>query len=181
MTRLPHPLSRVDALGLPVWAKPYDANLIVERGPGLPGQWDGVLTYAWTEKDGGGWFLRSWPCATRPGRSYLEKPMNPEGTALIAPGRHARSHARGLHKGRPALVQVAPVTVFRDADRDGVLDPGARTYSGLFAVNIHDIAHPDGLAGCVGLLPAHMSELLTAYDRLAPYSGATVSLTLIES
>jgi hypothetical protein len=179
--RLPHPLSRVAALGLPVWPKPYDANLVVERGPGLPGDWDGVLTYAWTERDGGGWHLRSWPCATRPGRPYLEKPMNPEGTAILEPGRHKLSHRRGLHKGRPALVQMGPVTVRRDADRDAVVEPSAQTYTGLYGVNIHDVEHPNGLAGCIGLRPEHMPELLAAYDRLVPYSGAVVSLTLIVS
>lgn len=176
--RLPLHLELVRARGLRVFEGVRSCNLVVVRGPGNPGEWDGLATVSYRDTASSGWTCYSWPCATRPGVPYLTSPMNPKGGATIEPGQYSLSHRRGLHHGRPALVQVREVAVRRDADRDAVLEPGALDV-GLFGVNVHDVASPSGLAGCIGLSPVHMAELLDVYDDLAPHQGADVSLTLV--
>jgi hypothetical protein len=178
MTRLPLLLEIATARGHVVFTAPYSANLVVMRGPPGRNGWDGLATLSYREAEDSGWTTYSWPCATRPGTPYLVDPINPRGTAVIEPGQYRGSHRRGLHHGRPALVQVRPVTVRRDADRDTVLEPGALD-TGLFGVNIHDISSPSQLAGCIGLSTDHLVELLDVYQDLEPRQGRDVSLTLV--
>jgi hypothetical protein len=177
--RLPHPLELVMDRGWLVFTAPRSANLVAVRGPGKAGDWDGVLYLAWVDTDGAGWTIHAWPCATRPGRVFLERPMNPLGTAVLEPGQYRKSHRQGLHKGRPALVQVGPVTVRRDGDQDALVEPGRQTYNGLFGVNIHDVTSPDHLAGCIGLSPLHTAHLLRAFSSLTATQGQDVTLTLV--
>lgn len=178
--RLPLVLELAARRGLVVFTAPRSANLVAQRGPGKPGEWDGLLTVAYRDTDGSGWTSYSWPCATRPGVPFLRDPMNPKGTAVIEPGQYRLSHARGLHHQRPALVQVGEVTVRRDPNRDSVLDAGGTLDRGLFGVNVHDITHPNQLAGCIGLSPPHLAELLDVYDDLVPHQGPRVSLSVVE-
>lgn len=178
-TRLPLVLELVRRRGHTVFEKARSANLVVVRGPGLPGEWDGLATLSYRDTATSGWTSHAWPCATRPGVPYLLRPINTAGTAVIEPGQYSLSHRRGLHKGRPALVQVRSVTVRRDADRDGVLEPG-KLDAGNFAVNVHDVEHPNGLAGCIGLSKTHLDELLEVFEDLEPYNGEDVSLTVVE-
>lgn len=168
--RLPFPLDLVHRRGLSVFDAPMSANLVVHRGPGGAGDWDGLCHLLWRETALSGWTSRVWPCVTRPGLRYVREPMNPKGTATLEPGQYRRSHRRGLHHGRPALVQVRPVTVRRSSGLD----------VGLFGVNVHDVADPNDLAGCMGLAAAHRDELLAAFDRLAAVQGPDISLTLVE-
>jgi len=78
----------------------------------------------------------SFQATTNPGTDWLQTFLNPKGSAVLKPGVY--SYKLGLHKGEyEALVQAAPVTVYRDADKDlkseeeGVLD------TGYFGINIH--------------------------------------------
>jgi hypothetical protein len=178
--RLPMVLELAASRGHLVFSEPRSANLVVQRGPGKPGDWDGLLTLSYRDAPGAGWTSYAWPCATRPGAPYLTQPMNPKGTAVIEPGQYRLSHRRGLHHGRPALVQVRPVTVRRDPNRNTALDAGGPLDTGLFGVNIHDVQHPHQLAGCVGLSSAHLVDLLDVFEGLEPHQGPDVSLTVVE-
>jgi hypothetical protein len=79
------------------------------------------------------------PITTDPGTYWRENPDNVNGTAILVPGQYKGSWQLGLHKGYAALVQCKPITVYRDNNRDAVLDIGsnAKTETGLFGVNIH--------------------------------------------
>jgi hypothetical protein len=178
--RLPYPLELAHNAGLPIFTAVKSPNLIAIRGPGGPGVWDGLLTLSYRDGVKSGWLTYSWPCATRPGTPFLRSPMNGAGTAILAPGHNPLSHRRGLHKGRPALVQREPVVVYRDNDRDNVVELHGQTVKGLFGINIHDIRHPNDLAGCIGVSPEHIGELLAAYDRTVAFAGPDISLTLVE-
>lgn len=177
---LPEPIRMAKARGHLVFGRSRSANLIVIRGPGGPGDWDGLCTLSWV--DGPGWVSHAWPCATRPGIPYLQAPINPLGTAMLQPGQHRLSHAIGLHRGMPALVQVAPsLPVLRDPDRDAHHEPSLpSTGTGL---NVHRVSSPSALAGCVGLLGAHTEQLIAACRLLAgtEYQGDRFTLTLIEA
>lgn len=177
--RLPWPLSVARDLGHAVFAESRSANLIVLRGRGSPDEWDGWCTLSYLPEAHAGWLTRSWPCATRPGTPYLRSPINPRGTATIAPGQYRGSHRRGLHRGRPALVQVpgSTVRVLRDPDRDGIYEPLVADVG--TALNVHDVRHPSELAGCVGLASLHLAELLHLVESLEPAQGPLVSLTMV--
>lgn len=85
------------------------------------------------------WFKR-YIITTEPGLYWLLKPMNRKGTAILKPGQYVGAyklgyHGRGKNRHR-ALVQVRPVTVFRDNNKDKNIDLRI-TDTGLFGVNIH--------------------------------------------
>lgn len=58
-----------------------------------------------------------------PGINNLLSPVSKNGCAIVAPGYYDSVWAIGLHKGKyPALVQNAPIIVFRDNDKNGEYD-----------------------------------------------------------
>ncbi|MFB2832911.1 hypothetical protein [Floridanema evergladense] len=80
----------------------------------------------------------NWGATTEPGRYYTNKPMNPGGAARIAFGQY-KAWSVGTHgnsQPHEALVQVAPVSVYRDKNKDG-LRTGDRLDTGLFGINQH--------------------------------------------
>jgi hypothetical protein len=180
---LPEPLRLAAAAGLPVFENAYDANLIVVRDSSQPlDTYDGRIYLCWREP-GGAWRELSCRAATRPGTAYLRSPMNSGGTACLVPGRNPGSHALGQHKGTPALVQVGKVRVWRDNDRDAILDagPGDVVYDDATGVNVHECSAPRYLAGCVGVPKEELAVLLEAFRELqAKRPQPKVSLTLVE-
>lgn len=136
---LPAILRRVQALGHKVFADgPFDLNWIFERPPGeLPGARSALCTVAYLDRLEE-WRTVSFPCSTVPGPDYLEDPMNAGGTACLELGQYPKSHAVGLHRGRPAMEQVGPVRIRRDLNRDRVLGPMGPVIEGVFAINFHD-------------------------------------------
>lgn len=87
---------------------------------------------------GNSWQFKCYTATTVPGRYWLENLLNPGGTAIMAPGQYIDCYSRGLHKGKPALVQTGPVKVFRDSNRDDRIDCSSKTLeTGLFGLNIH--------------------------------------------
>lgn len=164
--------------GHAIFTRPWSANLVVLRGDGGPGDFDGSIHLVYAT-DTGATIEHSWPAATRPGMPALRRPRNPEGVAVIAPGQYRLAYARGLHRGRPAMVQVGNVEVYRDDDRDKTLDPSRRRHRGVFAVNIHDTDNPDTLEGCIGMRPEHMRELLYLFEHHCEPISTHVTLTLV--
>lgn len=78
--------------------------------------------------------IHEFKLTTLPGAHYLSNLLNPKGTAILAPGQYR--YKLGSHRGKPALVQAAPVTVYRDKNRDqnfDLVDPE----TGYFGINIH--------------------------------------------
>jgi hypothetical protein len=63
----------------------------------------------------------------------------PQGTLILAQGQYKNAYAIGLHKGQyTALVQVGPVSYYRDYNRDNTLDfNNGKRYTGDAGVNIH--------------------------------------------
>jgi hypothetical protein len=81
-----------------------------------------------------------WEGTTEPGLFWTIHPMNPKGAARIAFDQY-KSWAVGVHHaGKPnaheALIQVAPVLVYRDLNKD-FKRTGDKPYSGLFGINQH--------------------------------------------
>lgn len=79
---------------------------------------------------------------TDPGLYWLENPITESGTAILKPDQYRGAFRIGKHKGKyPALVQNSPLTVFRDYNRDHVLDFDTPQETGMFGINIHCAMH----------------------------------------
>jgi len=62
-------------------------------------------------------------CTLDPGLPMIKQPVNPEGAAIVANGYWNGLWRIGLHQGKYlALVQNRPVLVFRDNNRDSIVD-----------------------------------------------------------
>ncbi|MDF5710592.1 MAG: peptidoglycan-binding protein [Nostoc sp. S4] len=82
--------------------------------------------------------VNHWQATTEPGRWYTYNPMNPGGAARIKFGQY-KAWAVGIHgnsEPHEALVQVAPITVHRDFNKD-FQRTGDKLDTGIFAVNQH--------------------------------------------
>lgn len=76
---------------------------------------------------------------TDPGNHYLQKPLNEDGCAILVPGQYFNFQ---IHKHRDqydALCQRGVVKVYRDNDKDKVIDlnPESIESSSSFGINIH--------------------------------------------
>jgi hypothetical protein len=79
-------------------------------------------------------------CTTNPGTYWLQNILpGKTGTAVLkADEQYIDCWEIGKHKGlHPALVQVRPVTVWRDFDKDLKSEEIGREDTGLFGINIH--------------------------------------------
>jgi hypothetical protein len=74
-------------------------------------------------------------CSVDPGQEWIDKPMNPKGTARLEEGLYF--YRRGLHKGFPAFVQDSRVRIRRDQNRDGIWQENELVEEGYFGINIH--------------------------------------------
>jgi hypothetical protein len=81
-----------------------------------------------------------YPITTDPGEHWLENPINPKGTAVLVPGQYRGTWKLGKHQNKyGALVQAKPVKVWRDNNKDNIIDyQGFNTINeGYFGINIH--------------------------------------------
>jgi hypothetical protein len=134
----------------------FDLNLFGIRRRAGVNLFNDLLGCAYAQTRGGELVVETWPGTTDPGSHYLREPGNSaNATAIVVPGQYRGLWKLGLHRGKdPAFVQVAPVAVYRDGDRDEVLDFDPKTIArGLFGINGHhagtDSARVDNWsAGC---------------------------------
>lgn len=79
-------------------------------------------------------------CTTNPGKYWLQNIMpGKNGAAVLKSNMQFKDCWQiGNHKGlHPALIQVRPVTVFRDFDKDDKSEEIGAEDTGLFGINIH--------------------------------------------
>lgn len=94
---------------------------------------------------------------TEPGRKYTVNPLNKNGAFRIAFGQHLNAWVVGIHKpgtsgAHEALIQVAPVTGYRDGNKD-YTRTGDLLVTGMYGINQHwgyDMQRVEGAsAGCL--------------------------------
>lgn len=69
------------------------------------------------------WTLFTFLATTDPGLYHLQNPSRVAGTAILCPGQHRSAFTFGLHRGDyECLVQSRPLPVFRDANKNTILD-----------------------------------------------------------
>lgn len=118
----------------------YDLNLFGVRTASVTaGAFDDWLGLFWMNWDTDGWEYHIFRATTDPGTFHLKSPLNVSGTAIMVDGQYLSGYRLGLHKGKyEALVQCRPIKVYRDNDRDDVLDMMPDTIqTGLYGLNIH--------------------------------------------
>jgi hypothetical protein len=147
--------------------------------------WDDIRYSIFKEK--GLYQIYMWVQTTDPGLTGLKKPCRPEGCAILVPGRY--KYKGGYHKNdksRWSLVQAGEVSVYRDWNKDNLLDFDPKTIqTGWFGINIHDPWKDDlekvGDAS-LGCQVAHVDyahhEFMNIYDESVKHWGEKVSYTL---
>lgn len=114
----------------------YNLNIVgIRNDKNITDRFDDLICVFY--KVDGKWKLHKWPITTDPGLSNAVKPINIKGAAILKPGQHRSSWKIGLHKGQyKALVQCKSLPVYRDNNKDNVLDY-VNVDEGIFGINIH--------------------------------------------
>ena len=113
-----------------------ELNIIGVRNTDNPNMFDDILYLIYKDS------ISKYTISTDPGFKSLIKPLTSKGCAILVPNQYIDCWSLGLHKGKyEALVQVKPVTVYRDNNKDKILDL-KNPETGLFGINIHR-ANPD--------------------------------------
>ena len=167
----------------------YDLNLVGIRTAGVSGDvfddWVTVTHYRGDQP-----VMFPFQATTDPGTFYRENPLNVRGTAILKPGQYRGAYTLGKHRrSYDALVQAKPVTVYRDANRDGVLDTeGMAEDSGFHGVNIHrasavhhSLKVGKWSAGCqVVAAPEEFAFVIAMCRHAATIYGDLFTYTLLE-
>jgi hypothetical protein len=132
-------ISSLKKKGYVIYDKPNQLNIVgVRNKTTIPNKFDDLIYVFW-KNEKNEWVGKYFTSTTDPGTYYLKNPLSKLGTAILKQGQYVDSYAIGKHKGQyDALVQVKPVTVIRDYDRNAILDfLNGREEKGLFGINIH--------------------------------------------
>lgn len=167
----------------------YNLNLIGIRTKGTTaGIYDDFMVAIYKDNSNN-WNIKHWKITTDAGTYWLKNPMNRKGTALVVPNQYRGSWTIGLHQGKyKALVQYKPIEVYRDSNRDAILDYNSATIDkGMFGINIHrsnpnreSLINEKWSAGCqVFADPQDFAEFLVLIDESARRYGDKFTYTLI--
>jgi len=175
--------------------KGYDVNIVgirnSETGDEVTNKFDDKISISY--KVDGEWKFHIYDCTTDPGKYWVENIMRKEGVAALKEGQYRGSHKIRLHAGKyPALGQCGPVTVYRDANKDGCYDlSDDNTQTGLYGINIHRATAREGKksrqvdkwsAGCqVIAANEDWKEFLDICYKAKDIWGNKFTYTLIES
>lgn len=116
----------------------YNVNVFgIRSDNNIPNKFDDFVCIAY--KQNGLGKVKVYDATTDPGLYWLKEPMNVNGTAIMVPGQYKRVYRVGLHKGQyEALTQNGEFVVWRDNNKDSVLDFSGKTYKGSnYGINIH--------------------------------------------
>jgi hypothetical protein len=127
------------------WAdsdKDYELNIVGVRNQAAGNKetnlFDDTMTLSY--KLNGQWQFKSWACTTDPGTKAVMEFHNPAGVAILCPGQYINTHTIRLHQDKYEAVCQAQdkiVKVFRDKNRDLILDMDPSTINNGVGINIH--------------------------------------------
>jgi hypothetical protein len=170
--------------------KPYDLNIIGIRKTrdSIINTFEDTISVIYRDENRNP-VQETYAATTKPGTFYLTHPMSAGGTAILAPGQYKWAYALGLHRNQyRALVQVKPVKVFRDDDRDNQVDINpAKISQGIYGINIHR-SNPfvpshsvdKWSAGCQVIQdPADFDRLIALCDCAVKQYGNLFTYTLL--
>lgn len=129
-------------------SKPFNMNFVGIRDESNQGSFNDFFAIYW--KHEGQWSEFVWPGTTDPGLYYSQNLLNPDGVAILKEGQYSRAWTVGKHQGKyEALVQLKDVDVYRDKNKDGIVDASGKVYTGKFGIN-HHRAHAEAEVSKVG-------------------------------
>lgn len=136
-------LSRIKGIlkrrGYELYTRPFELNIVGLRSKSTKSNKFDDEIHVFYKTDKRKWNYHLYKGTTDPGTYWLKNPTYPQGTAILKEGQYKDSYAIGLHQSKyKALVQVKPVIVMRDYDRNAVLDfMNGKLETGMFGINIH--------------------------------------------
>lgn len=125
--------------GYHIYSRPYELNIVGVRAKNVISNHFDDEIHVFYRVSALKWNYHVYKATTDPGTFWLKNPMQPQGTAILAEGQYINAYQIGLHKNQyKALVQVKPLTIIRNYEREAIMDfnNGTRT-SGIFGINIH--------------------------------------------
>lgn len=136
---LPELLQKVKEHGFTIFTSgEYNLNIIGVRNPeDIPNVFNDSLHVIF--KSGGAWQEHKFEVTTDPGTYFLNVPMRRDGTAILMHPQQMRgAFELGYHKNTyKCLRQVLPVKVWRDNNKDDVIDYGNLANSQSWGIQIH--------------------------------------------
>ena len=139
MMMIPPILTRIKAAGYRIFTHgEYNLNLFGIRSKyNIANRFDDLLGAAYIANDT--WHVEYWAATTDPGTYWLNNPGRLSGTAILVEGQYRGAYKIGQHRGQyTALTQAKPMKVYRDANKDNILDHSPDTIAeGIYGINIH--------------------------------------------
>lgn len=183
-------LKLLESKGYKVYDRPYELNIVgVRKNDVVANNFDDTI-YTFWKNDKGEWEGKTYNATTDPGTYWLKNPMNVDGTAILKEGQYVNAYKIGKHLGQyDALVQVKPVTVIRDYDRNAVLDfNNGKETTGLYGINIHRASAINNLqnvdkwsAGCqVIQSPLGFKDFMQSVEKHRGLYGNNFTYTLVD-
>ena len=126
---------------------------------------------------------------TDPGLYYLKNPIaGNNGCAILVPGQYRGMWKIGLHRNKyAALVQKSPIKIYRDNNKDNVLDFDSKTITeGVYGINLHkagwdSIQIDNWSAGCqVFKRSSDFNEAMILFSKASTLHGNSFTYTLLE-
>ena len=165
----------------------YNLNIFgIRNANPETGLFDDLICVSYSDSDGEK--MHTYEGTTDSGAYYMENPINKgKGAAILVPDQYLGAYKIGLHRGKQhALVQLKPLRVYRDANRDKIMDFDPETIeNGIFGINIHNSGITDRIqvgkwsAGCQALRhPNDWKIFMKLVDTAAKTYGNIFSYTL---
>ena len=138
-TEKPPILEAVESHGFLTFDGAWDLNLIGLRTPTTEANMFDDYFFVVCRDSENNWCQWILTCTTDPGSYWLRNPSRVSGTAIMVDPQQARSaYQLDLHAGRYlALCQRKPIKVWRDANKNEILDRYGEEHVGYFGINIH--------------------------------------------
>ena len=143
----------VEKIGGEIDRTPVFLNIVGIRDLSNPNTWNDTCVYFRFNEKGEIEIREILEFTTDPGIDNLQKPVSPQGCAILRRGYHKNLWQIGLHQGKyEALRQATPTHVHRDGNRDAKHDLVGDDF-GVFGINFHR-ASSQKLVPVVGLYSA---------------------------
>ena len=182
----------MDLRGYKVFEGPgiYDLNIVgIRTEDDTANTFNDWLVVFYLLEPEGNWVHFAFPATTDPGLYWRENPMNVKGTAILVPGQYRGAYQLGKHRNSyEALQQKAPMKVYRDNNKDEVLDMDVPAEVGFFGINIHRASQTQASgsvnkwsAGCQVIQdPLHFNFFMELCRAATAKFGNSLSYTLLE-